>query len=327
MNLIIIYIFILTNNILLLQCTQQNQNDNEQFVILLNLFERKNSLIKLIKHYQITKNLASIYIIWSDFHDENYKYINNNNTKNNYVIKTTNSTSLNTRFFPIVNDPNVEAVFSLDDDIIVPNDALEKAFEIWKHNRDVLVGFSPRTYAIDQNGKYRYDWNFVSQFHKYSMILTNAAFFHKKYLYEYTYHLPRILYNFVEKNTNCEDIFMNILISNITKRSPIFFNKKFEIIKKSQKKAISNNKKHANIRSQCLEMASKEYGLNLKLINTTLYIDDLQKMEKIENQMINKKIINNDDGYVSEIRLSFYKKRFSEKAKFIHWIKINNLYF
>lgn len=51
--------------------------------------------------------------------------------------------SLNNRFKPLA-DIRTEAVFSVDDDLLVPCQTLEFAFELWTSAPDQLVGFVPR---------------------------------------------------------------------------------------------------------------------------------------------------------------------------------------
>lgn len=51
--------------------------------------------------------------------------------------------SLNNRFKPLP-DVRTDAIFSVDDDLLVPCETLEFAFELWTSAPDQLVGFVPR---------------------------------------------------------------------------------------------------------------------------------------------------------------------------------------
>merc|ERR1712096_369788 len=56
---------------------------------------------------------------------------------------------------------------------------------------------------------------------EYSIVLTNAAFFHKKYAKLYLENLPRSLASTIESYKGCEHLLMNFLVSHVTKRPPI----------------------------------------------------------------------------------------------------------
>ena len=49
---------------------------------------------------------------------------------------------------------------------------------------------------------------------RYSFILTTSAIFHVKYLDLYQSQLPNHFREFVDKNMNCEDIFLNAIVAD-----------------------------------------------------------------------------------------------------------------
>lgn len=105
---------------------------------------------------------------------------------------------MNQRFIP---DPLIttEAVFVVDDDLnILPTD-LEHAFTIWKElGKDArIVGFTARHYTTTATG---YIYMPLVQ-KEYSIVLTNAAMFHKDFLSLYwsTEFLP--FRQYVDKGT------------------------------------------------------------------------------------------------------------------------------
>lgn len=51
--------------------------------------------------------------------------------------------------------------------------------------------------------------------------LSGAAFFHKYYMYLYSYWLPQAIRDKVDQYMNCEDIAMNFLVSHFTRKPPI----------------------------------------------------------------------------------------------------------
>lgn len=56
---------------------------------------------------------------------------------------------------------------------------------------------------------------------EYNLVLTNAAFLHRKYLEAYTNRMPRAMRDMVDAKMNCDDIAMNFLVANISAKSPI----------------------------------------------------------------------------------------------------------
>ncbi|KAL6956725.1 GDP-mannose transporter [Sarracenia purpurea var. burkii] len=178
--------------------------------------------------------------------------------------------SLNNRFKE-VNDLKTDAVFSIDDDIIFPCSSVEFAFSVWQSAPDTMVGFVPRIHSIDQSngytGRYIYGgWWSVWWRGTYSMVLSKAAFFHKKYLSMYTNEMPASIKEYVAKNRNCEDIAMSFLVANATGAPPIWVKGKiFEI----GSTGISSLGGHIERRSQCINRFVNEYG-RMPLVTTSV---------------------------------------------------------
>ncbi|KAJ6317762.1 hypothetical protein OIU76_013326 [Salix suchowensis] len=129
-----------------------------------------------------------------------------------------------------------------------PGDSLDqflppgKGYAIWsllsrygKGAPDAMVGFVPRAHWVDKTlGKKDYytygGWWSVWCTGTYSMVLSKAAFFHKKYLRMYTNEMPVSIKAFVTKNRNCEDIAMSFLVANATGAPPIWVKGKRSIL-------------------------------------------------------------------------------------------------
>ena len=82
--------------------------------------------------------------------------------------------------------------------------------------------------------------------------MTGAAFYHNYYNYLYTESLPDELRNWVDEQMNCEDILMNYLIINSTRKAPIKITPRKYF--KSPSKSISNGKYHMDTRSECISI-------------------------------------------------------------------------
>ena len=75
-----------------------------------------------------------------------------------------------------------------------------------------MVGMVPRAHIVQPPSVYKYISNIQKD--TYSMVLTGFAMFHAKYLDLYQTKLPKELKDFVDENTNCEDISMNAVIAS-----------------------------------------------------------------------------------------------------------------
>jgi hypothetical protein len=138
--------------------------------------------------------------------------------------------SINNRFAPLPGLTTL-AVFSVDDDMVVPCAALEDAFAAWRAAPHALVGFYPRLHvpAADVAGGtpgcgYRYvsaepalAWH-----RRYSIILTKAAFLHSRYLALYSDAMPAGIREYVGSRRECEDIAMAFLVANSTRAPAVW---------------------------------------------------------------------------------------------------------
>ena len=83
----------------------------------------------------------------------------------------------------------------------------------------MLVGYIARVHGYKGiTHSYYYRVQGVTTPQPYSITLTIAAFLHQKYLEEYTTNLPKEAKEFVNKNINCEDMFMVAMINEFLKK-------------------------------------------------------------------------------------------------------------
>ncbi|THG16013.1 hypothetical protein TEA_008109 [Camellia sinensis var. sinensis] len=250
------------------------------YALLINTWKRNDLLKKSISHYTLCPGLDSIHIVWSEPDppsDSLAKFLNHivqSNSKDGRQIELkfdiNKEDSLNNRFKEI-KDLKTDAVFSIDDDIIFPCSSVEFAFSVWRSAPDAMVGFVPRMHWIDQSkgnaGHYIYGgWWSVWWTGTYSMVLSKAAFFHKKYLSLYTHEMPGSIREYVTKNRNCEDIAMSFLVANATNAPPVWV--KGEIFEIGST-GISSLGGHIDRRSQCVNRFVAEYG-RMPLVSTPL---------------------------------------------------------
>ncbi|CAI9774859.1 unnamed protein product [Fraxinus pennsylvanica] len=247
------------------------------YALLINTWKRNDLLKQSISHYASCPGLASIHIVWSepDPPSESLKkFLNHvihlNGRKIELKFDINKEDSLNNRFKEIT-DLKMDAVFSIDDDVIFPCTSVEFAFTVWQSAPDTMVGYIPRIHWVDKSkgnqDTYIYSgWWSVWWTGTYSMILSKAAFFHKKYLSMYTYEMPSSIREYVTKNRNCEDIAMSFLVANATGAPPIWVKGKiFEI----GSTGISSLGGHSERRTHCVNWFASKYG-RMPLVSTSV---------------------------------------------------------
>ncbi|KAG9150235.1 hypothetical protein Leryth_009806 [Lithospermum erythrorhizon] len=250
------------------------------YALLINTWKRNDLLKKSISHYASCPGLQSIRIVWSEPDppsDSIVEYLNRVvqlHSKDGREIELkfdiNKEDSLNNRFKEI-KDLRTDVVFSIDDDIIFPCSSVELAFSVWRSAPDTMVGFVPRVHWVDKSkgdqGKFIYGgWWSVWWTGTYSMVLSKAALFHKKYLNLYTYEMPASIREYVTKNRNCEDIAMSFLVANASGAPPIWVKGKiFEI----GSTGISSLGGHSEKRTECVNRFVAEFG-RMPLVSTTV---------------------------------------------------------
>jgi glucuronyl/N-acetylglucosaminyl transferase EXT2 len=250
------------------------------YALLINTWKRNDLLKQSISHYTKCEGLDSIHIVWSEPDPPSVsliKFLNHaihpkatQGRKIELKFDINKEDSLNNRFKEIV-DLKTDAVFSIDDDIIFPCPSVKFAFDVWRSAPDTMVGFVPRVHQLDQSkeskGDYIYEgWWSVWWSGTYSMVLSKAAFFHKKYLRIYTKEMPSSIRDYVTKNRNCEDIAMSFLIANVTGSPPIWVKGKIFEIGSS---GISSLGGHTEKRTECVNRFVKEYA-RMPLLSTSV---------------------------------------------------------
>ncbi|XWS56693.1 hypothetical protein CRYUN_Cryun09bG0107700 [Craigia yunnanensis] len=239
-----------------------------RYAIVMNTWKRYDLLKKSIAHYASCPRLESIHIVWSepDPPSDSLKIFLNHVVQLNsingrpveLIFDINKEDSLNNRFKEN-KDLKTDAVFSIDNDVIFPCSSVEFAFTVWQSAPDTMVGYVPRKHWVDET------WS-VWWTGTYSMVLSKAAFFHKKYLKLYTDEMPASIKEYITRNRNCEDIAMSFLVANTTGAPPIWVKGKiFEI----GSTGISSLGGHSEKRTQCVDKFVAEFG-RMPLVSTSL---------------------------------------------------------
>lgn len=225
-------------------------------------FNRNKVLFQLINHLDKCPSLDKIVIIWNNPKTEPPDASKMPIVTKPMVIIKAKANKLSNRFYPY-KEIETEAILSIDDDIsMLTVDELEFGFEVWKRHLDRIVGFPGRNHKHwsqnNQNGfLYQSEWT-----NDVSMVLTGVAFYHKIYNHLFTYRMPKAVIRYIDEKMNCEDIAMNFLIANMTKKSPIKVTtrKRFICPQCSSNESLWSETSHFVKRSECLKEFTKQFG-------------------------------------------------------------------
>lgn len=153
-------------------------------------YRRPHLLRKSLARLILNPTVDRIIVIWQDAGAQPPHWLTglaSNGLDSKIHIRFSKANSMNERFRP---DERIRtnAVFMLDDDLEIQRGDIESAFRVWRDwGSQGIVGFTPRSHAPQERSPgAATDWKFVLRpSDRYSMILTNAAFFHRQYLDEY----------------------------------------------------------------------------------------------------------------------------------------------
>ncbi|KAJ7546158.1 hypothetical protein O6H91_08G027500 [Diphasiastrum complanatum] len=251
-----------------------------RYTVVINTWKRNDLLKQSVEHYASCPSVEGIRVVWSET-DSPPEFLRStlmrgahSNSRREVDLKFDiyDEDDLNNRFKP-VDGLQTDAIFSIDDDVVVPCPTLEFAFRIWISAPDTMVGFVPRMHWVNFKFSYSYGgWWSVWWMGTYSMILTKAAFFHRKYLELYTYGMPASIRSFVKSQRNCEDIAMSFLVANSTFAPPIWVKGRIQDLGSS---GISSQQGHKQHRTHCINYFASLFGY-MPLISSHVKAVDAQ---------------------------------------------------
>eukprot|EP00968_Pinguiococcus_pyrenoidosus_P011590 scaffold942_cov260-Pinguiococcus_pyrenoidosus.AAC.10 len=197
--------------------------DELRFVVMMNTFgeARKDWLQSSVDHYVACPVVAHVYVTHAGPGDNPLDA----NPRVSWLHRE--DTSLNVRFEP-VEEAALDATFVVDDDVLVHCDDLLTGAETFHLQPDTIVGFCPRlhTRTLDAERPWRYNgWWRVGWDQQYSIVLTKAAFLHRKYLRSYSTAMDGAMVKakeHVRQHKNCEDLAMQFLVTRESGRPPVY---------------------------------------------------------------------------------------------------------
>ncbi|KAF6206035.1 hypothetical protein GE061_017260 [Apolygus lucorum] len=242
----------------------------EQFTIVMLTYEREQVLMNSLSRLHGLPYLNKVVVVWNSprppLQDLRWPDIG----VPVHVVKASRN-SLNNRFLPY-EAIETEAVLSVDDDAHLRHDEIIFGFRVWREQRDRVVGFPGRFHALDLNyGGWLYNSNYSCEL---SMVLTGAAFFHKHYMYMYSYWLPQAIRDKVDEYMNCEDIAMNFLVSHVTRKPPVKVTSRWTFRCPGCPVSLSEDDTHFQERHKCINFFSQVFGYT-PLLNTQFRADSI----------------------------------------------------
>ncbi|XP_003748595.2 exostosin-like 3 [Galendromus occidentalis] len=243
----------------------------EQFTAVVLTYDRPQVLIEGISNFKGLPYLSKVLVVWNGPDSPGPETLTWPEIGVPIQVVKAPVNSLNNRFVPW-DAIETEAVLSLDDDARLRHDELIFAFRVWRENRDRVVGFPGRFHAYDSVHR---QWNYNSNHScELSMVLTGAAFFHKFYMYEYTYRMAPEIRQTVDDLMNCEDIALNFLVAHLTRKTPLKVTSKWTFRCPGCPVALSEHDSHFLERHDCINKFSQLYGYN-PLLYTQLRADSV----------------------------------------------------
>ncbi|CEF70121.1 Exostosin-3 [Strongyloides ratti] len=237
---------------------------DEKFTVIITTYKRIPGLNYSLSQFNNITDVDKIIVIWNDLDLSDLPEKNewNKSVAPVFFVKP-NANSLNNKFLPY-DIIKTDSILILDDDQILTESLLYNLFNVWKLNRDVLVGYYKRLTGNGPGNAY-----FASKLKEFDLILTSLSFVDRKYLYYYTYNFPFKFKKRIDNLTNCEDISMNYLVAMYSDKPNIAFTSGPDLSKcdNCTFTGLSTKPDHYIIRSDCVLKLNEIFGLNPMITN------------------------------------------------------------
>ncbi|VDP86314.1 unnamed protein product [Echinostoma caproni] len=159
------------------------------------------------------------------------------------------------RFQPFFNVPTL-AVFTFTMEMDLSLEELEFGFSVWQEFPNRLIGYNPASHRRNtSSGLWEYIWNPASQTH--SIVLLDAAFYHRYYNYLYWLTIDRKVHEIVSVLNDCEDLLLNTLIGHISQAPPVLIHS----IGFKSLRNFTNTESQSVQRSACLQAFAEYFSI------------------------------------------------------------------
>ena len=245
-----------------------------------SLVTSTSPVFTLIKNLAACPHLKEVLILWSSEvkppPSTDWAFLGSLSDKTQLRLLQSNSS---TRFLH-ASLVSTNAILYLDEDITVTSDEINFAFQVWRTFQERIVGFSARTHFWDERQKV---WAYSSVLsNEYSMVLTNAAFIHRKYAKLMIENLSVSLTAALQSLPDCEHILINFLVAHIIKHPPI---------KVSQRRVIQDQSSRENFEQKSIKFSQKQTCMNIffsgfgymPLLKSSLRMDPVLFKDSVSN--------------------------------------------
>ena len=230
-----------------------------EYSMRMNTFRRNDMLRLSLEHYSLCPGLREIVIVWSDQErrppDTSGWRISRAGPR--VVFEEHREDRLTNRFRPLA-APATDAVFSIDDDLIIPCETMALGFAAWRQSPRTMVGFSARMHSRDPaTGAWGYrSWWYTYWNGAYSLVLSKCAFVHRSYM-EAFWQLPAELTEEVDRQRNCEDLLLSFLVAHRSGLPALWV--AGTAVDKGDG-GISAGSSHFDLRSACVDRFARHFG-------------------------------------------------------------------
>jgi alpha-1,4-N-acetylglucosaminyltransferase EXTL3 len=243
-----------------------------KFTVVINACKRLDSLIELVIFYNSMDAVHRIVVVWNPCGHTVPAVLK---SMVRVIIKYEKVDNINARF-PI--DPLIktEAVLICDDDIFVKSPDVLGVWHAWMKHKKQIVGLYQRDVVYDSvHKRWLYKVLGRQSSDPYSIILTKFMFVRREYLTMYRCLMPRSLLDYIQRNTNCEDIAFSMMVSGLTGLPPLRYRAKFPVVDRGHASAHHSDNRvsihlrtlkasvtaHLTKRDQCANKFKENYFL------------------------------------------------------------------
>ena len=234
-----------------------------------NTFRRNDLLAGFVEHYERCEAAAEIVVVWSDPANAPLRGLARRGARGGAAplrVERFAEDSLNNRF-ALQRRPAADAVFSVDDDVILACADLRRLVDAWAAAPANMAGVAPRLVARDARTR---RWRYLRSWHvwwtgRFSLVLTKAAVLHRDHFAAYRAPALAAARARVDAGRICEDRLMACVVANATRAPPLSVSARYvdrgqALLGLGGHQGISAAAGHVAARGECLDAFAGPFG-------------------------------------------------------------------
>ena len=232
-------------------------------------FRRNDLLAGFVEHYERCEAAAEIVVVWSDPANAPPRWLARRRARGGAAplrVERFAEDSLNNRF-ALQRRPAADAVFSVDDDVILACADLRRLVDAWAAAPANMAGVAPRLVARDARTR---RWRYLRSWHvwwtgRFSLVLTKAAVLHRDHFAAYRAPALAAARARVDAGRNCEDLLMACVVANATRAPPLWVSARYvdrgqALLGLGGHQGSSAAAGHVAARGECLDAFAGPFG-------------------------------------------------------------------